>query len=366
MVEVPYLDLKKMHQPIQQELNDAYQQVMERQWFIGGEADRRFEREFATYCGARECVGVGNGLDAIRLILSAYGIGKGDEVIVPANTFIATVLAITYVGATPVFVDADMSTYNIDCSKIEEKITPRTKAIIVVHLYGRAVEMEYICRLARKYSVKVIEDAAQGHGVMMRGKKVGMLGDAAAFSFYPGKNLGALGDAGAVVTGDDELAKRVKALANYGSCEKYKHIYKGCNSRLDELQAAFLSVKLKYLDEWNEARREIAKKYTYSIHNPKVKLPLLPKNIQEHVFHIYPVLVEEREKFRTFLCERKIETNVHYPIPIMEQKSYAGEVDRVDRYPITKRICAQEISLPLYPGMSQEQIEWVIDAVNEF
>ncbi len=366
MTQIPYLDLKRIHQEIQGELDEAYRQVIERQWFIGGKADEQFEQEFASYCGAKECVGTGNGLDAIRLILLAYGIGAGDEVIVPANTFIATVLAITYVGATPVFVDADENTYTINSQKVEEKITDRTKAIIVVHLYGRAVEIEPFRGLADKYSLKLIEDAAQAHGAAVSGVRTGSLGDAAAFSFYPGKNLGALGDAGAVVTNDKEVADRVRALGNYGSYEKYNHVYKGCNSRLDELQAAFLSVKLKYLDKWNEERRKIAEIYAKEIHNAKVVLPKMPKDIKEHVFHIYPVLVENRTEFIEYLREQGIATNVHYPIPITEQKAYEEFRGQIENYPVTKKICAQEVSIPLYPGMTEEEIEWVISCVNRF
>lgn len=366
MMQIPYLDLKRIHQKIQGELDEAYRQVIERQWFIGGKADEQFEQEFASYCGAKECVGTGNGLDAIRLILLAYGIGKGDEVIVPANTFIATVLAITYVGATPVFVDADENTYTINPQKVEEKITDRTKAIIVVHLYGRAVEIEPFRELADKYSLKLIEDAAQAHGAAVNGKRTGSMGDAAAFSFYPGKNLGALGDAGAVVTNDKEVADRVRAFGNYGSYEKYNHVYKGCNSRLDELQAAFLSVKLKYLDKWNEERRRIAEAYEKEIYNVKVVLPKMPKDIKEHVFHIYPVLVEERTEFIKYLQEQGIATNVHYPIPITEQKAYGEFRGQIEDYPVTKKICEQEVSLPLYPGMTEEEIEWVISCVNQF
>ncbi len=363
---IQYLDLKRMHQGIQEELDAAYHEVQESQWFIGGEADHKFEREFAGFCGTKACVGVGNGLDAIRLILMAYGIGAGDEVIVPANTFIATALAVTYAGAQPVFVDADVETYNIDLNKIEEKITEKTKAIIVVHLYGRAVNVEPIRMLAQKYSLKVIEDAAQGHGAEVNGQKAGNLGDAAAFSFYPGKNLGALGDAGAITTNDQDLADKIRALANYGSYEKYHHVYQGCNSRLDELQAAFLFVKLPYLDQWNAERRMIAKKYAAGIHNEKITLPGMPANEKEHVFHIYPVLTSKREELVQFLKERGIMTNVHYPIPIMEQGAYKGSKERSDWYPVTKRICTQEVSLPLYPGMTEDEIEWVIKRVNEF
>lgn len=366
MHEIPYLDLKKIHEPIQNELDRAYREVMDRQWFIGGEADHTFEQKFAAYCGAKACVGTGNGLDAIRLILLAYGIGAGDEVIVPANTFIATVLAITYVGATPVFVDADSKTYTIDLSAVEEKITHRTKAIIVVHLYGRAVDVEPIRALSKKYGIKIIEDAAQAHGASVRGEKVGKLGDAAAFSFYPGKNLGALGDAGAVVTDDEELAAKVRAYGNYGSYQKYCHVYKGCNSRLDELQAAFLTVKLPYLDKWNEERRKIAESYAAGIVNEKVTLPQMPADPQEHVFHIYAVLVKEREKFVEHLRSSGIMTNIHYPTPIMEQEAYQEWKGQAEHYPVTRRICAEEVSLPLYPGMTEDEIKRVISCVNEF
>lgn len=365
-MQVPYLDLGAIHRGIQKELDEAYHAVMDCQWFIGGKADERFEEEFAVYCGAAYCIGAGNGLDAIRLILLAYGIGPGDEVIVPANTFIATALAVSYVGAVPVFVDASLDTLTIDPEKIEEKLTQKTKAIIAVHLYGRCADMGAICRLAREHSLKVIEDAAQAHGAQLNGKKTGVLGDAAAFSFYPGKNLGALGDAGAVVTNDRELARKVRAYGNYGSHEKYIHVYKGCNSRLDELQAAFLSVKLRYLDEWNKVRRRIAKEYTERIRNNRVICPQIPKDEGEHVFHIYPVLVEERCAFVEHLAKQGIMTNVHYPVPIMEQGAYIEDEGQIINYPVTERICKQEVSLPLYPGMTEEQIQWVIKCVADF
>ncbi len=365
-MKVPYLDLYKTHDDIQGELDRAYKKVTQRQWFIGGEADKQFELDFAAYCGTKECVGAGNGLDAIRLILLAYGIGEGDEVIVPANTFIASALAVTYTGAKPIFVDASMDSYNIDCSKIEEKISERTKAIIVVHLYGRAVDVAEIQKLASKYSLKVIEDAAQAHGAQIRQKRVGGLGDAAAFSFYPGKNLGALGDAGAVTTNDSELASRIRAYGNYGSYEKYRHIYQGCNSRLDEYQAAFLSVKLNYLDQWNEERRRIAHIYTSQIKNEKVIVPQWPDDRKQHVFHIYPLLVKERNKFMEHLKQEGIEANIHYPIPIMEQRAYSQYAGSSSDYPVTQRICAEEVSLPLYPGMTEAQANWVIECINRF
>lgn len=366
MVQVSYLDLAVLHKDLQAELDAAYGRVLDSQWFIRGREGEQFETDFAAYCKAAHCVGVANGLDAIRLLLNAYEIGPGDEVIIPADTFIATALAVTYVGATPVFVDADIDTYNIDLGRIEEKVTPRTRAIIAVHLYGRAVDVEKLRPLADKYSLKLIEDAAQAHGAMIRGRRTGALGDAAAFSFYPGKNLGALGDAGAVVTNDREIAEKVRALGSYGAHQKYCHIYKGCNSRLDEFQAAFLSVKLKYLDRWNEERQRIAAEYVKGIQNPHVICPGLPGDRGEHVFHIFPVLVEERERFMHYLQEKGIETLIHYPTPIMEQGAYPEYRDQAEEYPVTKRICAQEVSLPLYPGMTKEQISWVIECVNRF
>lgn len=366
MHRIPYLDLRGIHEDIQEELDRAYHEVMERQWFIGGEADARFEEAFAAYCGANYCVGTGNGLDAIRLILLAYGIGAGDEVIVPANTFIATVLAITYVGATPVFVDADPDTYLIDTEKIEEKISEKTRAIIAVHLYGRVVDMQTVCELADRYSLKVIEDAAQAHGGKYCGKRVGRLGHAAAFSFYPGKNLGALGDAGAVVTDDIEIAEKVRAYSNYGSYEKYNHVYQGCNSRLDELQAAFLMVKLPYLDQWNKERRRIAELYVDRITNSKIRLPQMPLDRDGHVFHIYPVMVDNRQEFIAYLKENGVEVNIHYPTPIMEQRAYEAYRAVAAEYPVTNSICTKEVSIPLYPGLTEEQVEWIIACINQY
>lgn len=329
-MEIPYLNLAPIHDPLKEELEGKFRDVLNQEWFVQGKECVRFEESFAAFCGAKYCVGVGNGLDAIRAILQAYGIGAGDEVIVPANTFIATVLAISYVGATPVLVDADSATYNINPGKIAEKITSRTKAIIVVHLYGRVVEMEPVLAIAREHGLKVIEDSAQAHGARYEGACTGSLGDAAAFSFYPGKNLGALGDGGAVTTNDEELAKKVRAICNYGSYRKYCHVFKGCNSRLDEVQAALLSVKLPHLKEWNEARKDIAEKYNKGIQNPIFTLPQ-GFDRDGHVFHIYPLLCPEREKLVSYLEAKGIHTNIHYPTPIPLQGAYlelAGHIDR--------------------------------------
>ncbi len=364
-MNIPYLNLQPIHEPIQEELDAVHQQIMRKQWFIRGEFCSEFENDFAQYCGTKYCVGVGNGLDAIRLILLGLGIGPGDEVIVPANTFIATVLAVTYTGAKPVLVDADEQTYNIDGNQIEEKITERTKAIIVVHLYGRVTDMSVLKTIKEKYDIYIIEDAAQAHGGFFQGKRVGSLGDAAAFSFYPGKNLGALGDAGGITTDDAELADRVRALANYGSMEKYVHVYKGCNSRLDEFQAGYLKVKLGHLDEWNKERRKIARNYKRGIMNERLVLPDWNGGA-DHVFHIYPILCKERDKLAVYLCRKGIATNIHYPIPIFQQEAYKDSGISVEDYPITERICAQELSIPLYPGLNEEEQAYIIECLNGF
>lgn len=364
-MNIPYLDLARTHKPILEKLKSACSDTIDSEWFIQGEKLQRFEEQFARYCGSKYCVGVGNGLDALRMILQAYGIGKGDEVIVPANTFIATVLAITYVGATPVLVDADNDSFNIDTSKIEDKITRRTKAIIAVHLYGRTAEMDRIISIAHKNGLKVIEDSAQAHGAVYHGKKAGSIGDAAGFSFYPGKNLGALGDGGAVVTDDKELADKVRAIGTYGSYKKYDHQLKGCNSRLDEMQAAILSVKLPHLDSWNNERKGIADFYMKSITNEKITLPHV-MNRESHVFHIFPILCVDRNELIDYLTDRGIMTNIHYPTPIPCQKAYKDENWGIADYPVTKKICAEEVSIPLYPGLSMEEQEYIVEVINRF
>ena len=367
MRKISYLDLGRMHKPIQEELLRTVGEVIKSEWFIQGEKCKQFEKDFAEYCGVKHCIGVGNGLEALRLILEGYGIGVGDEVIVPANTFIATVLAVSYVGATPILMDADLETYNINVSKIREKITSKTKAIIVVHLYGNVVQMENLYSIAKEYKLKIIEDSAQAHGVLYKGKRAGSLGDAAGFSFYPGKNLGALGDGGAITTNEDELAAKIRALSNYGSFQKYNHVYKGSNSRLDEIQAAILSIKLKYLEKWNEERRRIARRYSTEIKNPNIILPKVNLvDLSTHVFHIYPILVEERQLFVEYLEKCGIGTNIHYPIPIPLQKAYDELKDQIEELPVTEKICAEEVSIPLYPGMLEEEVTYVIDKINEY
>lgn len=366
-MNIPYLDLSKIHKPIQEELDDAYHTIMGNEWYIQGEYCDKFEKEFAAYCGVKECIGVGNGLDALRLILSGLGIGTGDEVIVPANTFIATVLAVSYVGATPVLVDADSDTYLIDVNLIERHITNRTKAVIAVHLYGRLCDMDTICDIAGRHDLYVIEDAAQAHGSKMGDKRAGNFGDAAGFSFYPGKNLGALGDGGAVTTNNTELAEKIRALANYGAFERYHHIYQGCNSRLDELQAGFLLKKLPHLDRWNAERRKIAGEYLERITNNKITMPMVDmENPESHVFHIFPILCQNRDDLQEFLKARGIGTNIHYPIPIPKQGAYIAQKWDMLQYAVTEKICREELSLPLYPGMGDKEIEYVIDSINEY
>ena len=361
---VPYQDLAGIHKTIYQEMEDAFKDVLYNEWYIRGNHYKSFEKEFAAYCEARFCVGVGNGLDAIRLSLMALDIGAGDEVIVCANTFIATILAISEAGAKPVLVDADMRTFNIDVTKIEEKITKKTKAIIPVHLYGRVVALDAVFRLADKFHLKVIEDAAQAHGAVYDGHKIGSQSDAVAFSFYPGKNLGALGDGGAIVTNDKTVYEKIKKLANYRAAEKYVHELMGINSRLDEVQAAFLRVKLKYLDRWNKERRNIAEFYESRLDTNYYTLP--EKMIKEqNVYHIFPILCRNRERLQTYLKEKGIGTNIHYPKPIYKQKAYIEEFSG-QTFPVTDKICAEELSLPIFPGMSRMQMEYVIDTVNEF
>ncbi len=362
-MRIEYTDFKRMHKPMEKELLQCYLDVYNNQWFIQGEKLANFEREFAAYCGSGYCIGVGNGLDALRLILMAYDIGEGDEVIVPSNTFIATALAVSYVGAKPVFVEPDMDTLLMDPDLIEEKITGNTKAIIAVHLYGRMAEMDKINAIAHRHSLKVFEDAAQAHGASLNGRKAGSWGDAAGFSFYPGKNLGALGDAGAVVTNHQEVAEKIRALGNYGSKVKYEHEYKGVNSRLDELQAAFLSSKLKHMGEWTSERKKIAAKYYNGINNPKITLP---KYTENNVYHIFPIFTEERDRMIAYLEEKGIHTLIHYPKAIHLQGAYQELGFKKGDYPLAEKICATEISIPLFPGMTEDETQYVIECINRF
>ena len=375
---IKFLDLHKINERFREEIDSRIKQVLDSGWYLLGNQDKEFEKNFAEYCGAKHCIGCANGLDALNLIIRAYGFGAGDEIIVPANTYIASILAISENGCTPVLVEPDINTYNINPDLIEEKITSKTKAIMVVHLYGQAVEMEKIWALAKKYDLKIIEDSAQAHGAVYasngltphpnpllkaREYRVGNLGDASGFSFYPGKNLGCMGDGGAVTTNDDELALKLRALANYGSHKKYCNLYKGVNSRLDEMQAGILDVKLKHLDNDNERRREIAKFYLDNIKNEKVILPKY-KGDNSHVFHVFAVRVENREKFQQYLTDNEIQTLIHYPTPPHKQEAYK-EWNSLS-YPITEKIHDEIISLPISPVMTDEEVKKVVEVVNEF
>lgn len=364
-MKVKFNSFDVMHNQLHNELVDDFNRVLDKNWFILGDEDKKFEDEFSSYCEADYCIGCGNGLEALTLILKGYGIGKDDEVIVPSNTFIATALAVSYCGADVVLVEPKMDDYTIDPKKIEEKITHKTKAIIVVHLYGQPCDMDPILQVAKKYDLKVIEDAAQAHGAKYKGRKVGSLGDAAGFSFYPGKNLGSLGDAGAVTTNDKELAKKVKALANYGSNIRYHHIFKGMNSRLDEFQAAFLSTKLKHLDEWNEQRNKIAGKYLAGIKNPLIILPTV-KDYASHVWHIFAIRVEDRDSFVKYLDNYGIQTIIHYPIPIHLQDSYQELGLNQGDLPICEKISSQVVSIPMYYGLTNEEVDYVIETINNY
>lgn len=364
-MRVPFSIFDRMHSEIKSELHRAYENVLDSSWFIQGNECHNFEIEYASYFGSKYCVGVGNGLDAIYLALKALDVKEGDEVIVPSHTFIATALAVAYVGATPIFCEVHEDTYLMNTDLVESLITEKTKAIIVVHLYGQAVEMDKVCQLVSKYNLALVEDCAQAHGATYKGKKVGTFGDVGAFSFYPGKNLGALGDAGAAITDNAEVAEKMKALANYGSKEKYVHIYAGNNTRLDEMQAAFLRVKLPNLDKWNKERNEIAQKYLAGIKNNKIILPVTRKDCN-HVWHIFPIRCDERERLQKYLEEKGVTTVIHYPIPIHLQEAF-GNLGHIEgAYPIAEMIAKTELSLPLYIGMTDEEIQYVVDVLNAF
>lgn len=360
---IKFLDLGAVNTRHKSELDEAILRVVSSGWYILGGEVTQFEKEFAGYCGVQHCVGVGNGLEALSLIIKAYEFGSGDEIIVPANTYIASILAISVNNATPVLVEPELATYNIDPDKIEEKITSQTKAIMVVHLYGQVVNMGPVIEIAQKYNLKIIEDAAQGHGALYKGQKTGNLGDAAGFSFYPGKNMGALGDGGAVTTNDVDLAEKIRILRNYGSEIKYKNKFKGVNSRLDEMQAAILRVKLKYLDEDNNNRREIARCYCKNIKNKNVILPP-SQEWDSHVWHLFVIRVSDRDKLQKYLLENDIQTMIHYPIPPHKQEAYK-EWNSLS-YPVTEQIHKEVLSLPISPVMSCKEVEKVIEVINKY
>ncbi|GAB2829594.1 DegT/DnrJ/EryC1/StrS family aminotransferase [Ferruginibacter profundus] len=368
---IEFLSLKKVNERHKQELLDATGQVINSGWFILGAQVKKFEQEFAAYCGTKHCIGVANGLDALILILEAYKemglMQDGDEVIVPSNTYIASILAISRAGLTPVMAEPDITTYLLDPEAIEAKITAKTRAILPVHLYGQLCNMEAINAIAKKYNLKVIEDSAQSHGAIQNGKRSGNLADASGFSFYPGKNLGALGDGGAVTSNDDELATVLLALRNYGSHVKYRNLYRGINSRLDELQAIYLSIKLRVLDSDNDVRRKIAQYYTAGITNTKIILPAVKDKVESdlsHVWHVFTVRVEDRAHFQQYLSDNGIQTVIHYPIPPHHQPAYSQWKEL--SFPVSEKIHNEIISLPISPVMTEDEIKTVVEIINKY
>ena len=358
---IKFLDLHAINERFRPEIDARIKQVLDAGWYLQGKQNELFSAHFADFCGTKYALGVANGLDALNLIIRAYGFGQGDEIIVPANTYIASILAISENGCTPVLIEPDINTYNIDPSLIESCITPKTKAIMVVHLYGQAVQMEAILALAKKYNLKVIEDSAQAHGALYQGKRVGNLGDASAFSFYPGKNLGALGDGGAITTNDHELYEKIRALANYGSHVKYENLHKGVNSRLDEIQAAVVDVKLAHLDADNARRREIAAYYCENIKNPLIILPKAHE-AAAHAWHVFVVRCEKRAALQAYLAEQGIQTLIHYPKPPHKQEAYK-EWNTMS-FPITEKIHAEVLSLPISPVLSDDDALKIVESLN--
>ena len=362
-INIPYSTFLPIERELDAEIRAAFDRVLKNSWYIRGVEGNRFEKQFADYCKTNYCVGVGNGLDALTMILKAMEIGYGDEVIIPSNTFIATALAVSRVAARPVLVEPDLRTFNINPELIETTITDKTKAIIPVHLYGQPCDMDPIMAIAKKHGLRVVEDCAQAHGATYKGQRVGSFGDAAGFSFYPGKNLGALGDAGAIVTNDGELAEKVRTLGNYGSENKYHHIYQGYNSRLDELQAAFLTAKLPHLDRMNVERRRLAGRYLSELRNEMVITPVVSEACVP-VWHIFAIRCKERDKLEGYLNDRGVGTNKHYPVPIHLQECY--KCFQEGDYPIAEEISRTELSLPLYFGMTDDDIDYVVDLINRF
>jgi dTDP-4-amino-4,6-dideoxygalactose transaminase len=365
MNKIPFLNFQPMHEQIRSEMHQAFSDVYDSYWYVMGEKLQTFEASYAKYNQTKYCVGVSNGLDALILALQALNIGKGDEVIVPSNTYIASVIAITTVGATPVFVEPRIDTYNINPELIEQKITKRTKAIMPVHLYGQACEMDYIMKLAEAYDLYVVEDNAQAHGSSYNGKLTGSFGHANGVSFYPGKNLGALGDAGAVTTNKEEIAEKIKALRNYGSHKKYHNDYVGLNRRLDELQAALLSVKLQYLNDWTQERKEIAETYNQSLVGSNLILPQLAFNA-DHVYHLYVVRTSKREELQEHLNNKGVGTLIHYPIPPHLQKAYKYLGYKKGDFPIAEELANTSISLPLWVGMDKNSHDYLKKIINTF
>lgn len=366
-IHIPFLNLKVITESFEPALSEAVVRVLQSGWYLKGKETKAFEKEFAAFCGTSYCIGTGNGLDALFLILFAYkemeGWCDGDEVIVPAHTFIASIEAVTRARLKPVLCDVSPDDYLLDTSLLDGLYTERTRAVLPVHLYGKMCDMPFITLWAQARNLKVVEDAAQAHGAVCQGKRSGAWGDAAGFSFYPGKNLGALGDAGAVVTNDAALASMVCRLANYGSDEKYIHDYQGVNSRLDELQAAILRVKLARLEEDNLKRREVAAIYSENIENTQIKLPY-GGDVSDSVFHIYPIICKHRDRLQLYLQEKGVETLIHYPVPPHKQKAYEGKYNEL--YMECEKVCKEELSLPMSPLMTREDAFQVVEFLNDF
>lgn len=364
-MKINFVDIQKQYQNYKEEIDEAIHGVLNKSNYILGDEVEKFEEEFANYCETKYCIGVASGTDALFLSLKTLGIGPGDEVITVPNTFIATVLAISMVGAKPVFTEMDSETYNIDVSKIEEKITSKTKAILPVHLYGQPADIDPILEIAKKYNLFVIEDACQSHGAKYKGRRAGSLGDVAAFSFYPGKNLGAYGDGGAITINNEDLAEKIKILRNYGQKVKYHHLIKGFNSRLDTIQAAILRVKLKYLDEWNQKRRENAQKYNQLLSDLDIVLPKELENT-ESVYHLYVIQTEKRDKLLEYLTEKEISVGIHYPIPIHLQPAYKDLDYKEGDFPVTEEYCKKIVSLPMFPELTTENIKYICEQIKRF
>lgn len=363
MQGIPFLDLAAPYAELRSEIDAAVRRVLESGWYVRGEEVEAFEREFARFAGTSHAVGVSNGLDALHLVLRAWGIGAGDEVIVPSHTFIATWLAVTYTGATPVPVEVDPATFNLDPRGVEAALTDRTRAIVPVHLYGLPADVDPLMQLAGERGLKVLEDAAQAHGALYRGRPAGSLGHAAAFSFYPGKNLGAMGDAGAVTTSDPELARRVRELANYGSAQKYEHHERGLNARLDELQAAILRVKLRHLKDWNSRRVRLAALYAQALTHTDIIAPSAPR-WATHAWHLYVVRSAHRDRLQRHLARAGIQTLIHYPVPPHRQGAYSDLGYRAGDFPVSESLAAEILSLPMGPHVGADEAERIIAAIR--
>jgi dTDP-4-amino-4,6-dideoxygalactose transaminase len=363
-MRIPFVDLKSQYEAIKEEIDEAIAGVIKETAFVGGEYVKRFEEEFAGFCRAKYCIGVGNGTDALFVALKVLGVGKGDEVLTAANSFIATSEAITMTGARVVFVDCDPQTYNIDVKKIPSAITPQTKAIIPVHLYGQPADMVTLQRIAKEYGFFLIEDAAQAHGAEINGQRVGSFGEIAGFSFYPGKNLGAYGDAGAIVTDDEELAIRCRMIGNHGRVKKYDHDFEGVNSRLDGLQAAILSVKLKHLEDWTQQRRKVADIYKEFLHDSEVIIPVEAVGVK-HVYHLYVVRVPRRNAIQAVLKEKGIDTGIHYPIALPNLRAYNYLGYKPADFPTATEYSKEILSLPMYPELGRSQIEYICQHLQD-